>query len=311
MRWFPRLVLFGALAMAQDNAVFKAGVSLVHVDAEVTDGTRLLSGFHKDDFQVSDNGTPQTILYFSAEETPLDMILLFDKSGSMLPKLKKLAASAKAAFAELRSGDRVAVMTFNTKATIVEPFTSDMHEVETIINDKVLTKARGGTHILRAVSDAAAYFLKQPRTERRRAVLIVTDNHGQPSGRKNMVVHDLWEADALLSGLELRTSGEGVALKAAWVLSPQTAWMQMENMTGVVEKTGGDLLKGHDPGADFEEMIRRLRLRYMIVYAMPAGKPGEERKVKVELTGSALQQNPQAKVRARDGYLIPSGQMSR
>jgi VWFA-related protein len=311
MRWFPRLVLFGALAMAQDNAVFKAGVSLVHVDAEVTDGTRLLSGFHKDDFQVFDNGTPQTILYFSSEETPVDLILLFDKSGSMLPKLKKLAASAKAALAELRPGDRVAVMTFNTKATIVEPFTGDMQEVETIINDKVLTRARGGTHILRAVSDAAAYFLKQPRTERRRAVLIVTDNHGQLSGRKNTVVHDLWEADALLSGLELRSSGEGAALKAMWVLSPQTAWMQMENMTGVVEKTGGDLLKGHDPGADFEEMIRRIRLRYMIVYAMPAGKPGEERKVKVELTGAALQQNPQAKVRARHGYLIPSGQMTR
>jgi hypothetical protein len=246
-------VLAGA-AMAQESTVFKTAVSLVHVDAEVTDGTRLLTGFHKEDFQVFDNGSPQKILYFSAGETPLDLVLLF--------------------------------------------------EVEQTINEKVLP-ARGGTHILRAVSDAAAYFLKEPRTERRRAVLIVTDNHGQPSGHRDAVVRNLWEADALLSGLELRWPGEGAMLAAGWVLSPQTAWMQMENMTSVVEKTGGDLVKGHDPRPDFEEMIRRLRLRYMLVYALPQGKPGEERKIRVQLSGEDREKNPKAQVRARDGYCLP------
>jgi VWFA-related protein len=290
--------------MAQEGTVFKTGVSLVHVDAEVTDGTRLLTGFHKEDFQVSDNGSPQKILYFSAEETPLDVILLFDISGSMQPKLEKLATSAHAALAQLRKGDRAAVMVFNRRTTIIEPFTDDMRAVELTINEKIRV-ARGGTHILRAVSDAAGYFLKEPRTERRRAVLIVTDNHGQPSGHKDAVVRELWEADAVLSGLELRFAGESILLKTSWVLSPQTAWMQMENMTGVVEKTGGDLMKGHDPGADFEEMIRRMRLRYMLVYALPQGKPGEERKIKVELGGEAREKNPKAQVRARDGYYLP------
>jgi hypothetical protein len=79
----------------------------------------------------------------------------------------------------------------------------------------------------------------------------------------------------------------------------------MENMTAVIEKTGGDLLKGHDSGADFEEMIRRLRLRYMLVYALPPGKPGEERKIKVELSEDAKKKNPQARVRARNGYYLP------
>ncbi len=134
---------------------------------------------------------------------------------------------------------------------------------------------------------------------------IVTDNHGQPSGHMNTVVRNLWEADAVLSGLELRFAGESILLKTNWVLSPQTAWLQMENMTGVVEKTGGDLIKGHDPGPDFEEMIRRLRLRYTLVYALPQGKPGEERKIKVELSGEAREKNPKAQVRARYGYYMP------
>jgi VWFA-related protein len=300
-----RLMLLGVLASAQENTVFKSGVSLVHVDAEVTDGTRLLNGFQKDDFRVLDNGAPQQVLYFSAEETPLDVILLFDISGSMQPKLQKLATSAHAALAQLRKGDRVAVMVFTRKSSVASPFTGDMQAVEQIINEKVLGKARGGTSILRAVNDAAAYFLKEPRTERRRAVLIVTDNHGQPSGRKDAVVRSLWEADALLSGLELRSSGEGVMLGLTWALSPQSAWLQMENMTGVVEKTGGDLMKGHDPGADFEEMVRRLRQRYMLTYAMPQGKAGEERRIKIELAEDAQKKNPQARVKTREGYMVP------
>jgi hypothetical protein len=105
--------------------------------------------------------------------------------------------------------------------------------------------------------------------------------------------------------LELRSAGENVRLGVAWALSPQTAWMQMESMTGVVEKTGGDLMKGHEPGTDFEEMIRRIRLRYTLVYALPLGKPGEERKIKVELGEAAKKRNPQARVRARDGYYVP------
>jgi VWFA-related protein len=302
---FSCVAALAGFAMAQDHGVFKTGVSLVHVDAEVTDGMRLLTGFHKEDFRVLDNGTPQTILFLSQEETPLDLILLFDISGSMNPKLEKLAASAHAALAQMSQDDRVAVMVFSSRSTLIEPFTGDMQAVERTINEKVLGKAEGGTHILRAVSDAAAYFMKEPRTERRRAVLIMTDNHGQPSGHRNTVVRDLWEADALLCGLELRAAGESAMLGVRSVISPGAAFMNMENMTSVVEETGGDLIKGRDPGPDFEEMIRRLRLRYMIVYALPKGKAGAQRKIKIELSAEARKENPKARVRARDGYYLP------
>jgi Ca-activated chloride channel family protein len=303
-RLLPFVFLVG-LATAQEHGVFKTGVSLVHVDVEVTDGMRLLPGFHKEDFRVFDNKAPQTILYLSQEETPLDLILLFDVSGSMSPKLEQLSRSAHAALAQLLQGDRVAVMTFSSKSTMVQRFTDNMQAVEQTINKEVLGKAEGGTHILRAVSDAASYFMDEPRTERRRAVLIITDNHGQPSGHRNTVVRDLWEADALLCGLELRAAGESAMLGVRSVISPGAAFMNMENMTSVVEETGGDLIKGHDPGPDFEDMIHRLRLRYMLVYAQPQGKPGTRRTIKVELSEDAKKANPKARVRARDGYYLP------
>jgi Ca-activated chloride channel family protein len=275
------------------------------VDAEVADGMRMVSGLHKEDFRVFDNKQPQTILYLTEEETPLDLILLFDISGSMSPKLEKVASSVHVALAQLSQGDRVAVMVFSGTSSVVGRFTGDMDAVEQTIKDKVLGRAEGGTHILRAISAAAEYLMNVPRTERRRAVLIITDNHGQPSGHRDKVVRDLWEADALLCGLELRAAGETAVLGVRSVISPGAAFMNSENMTSVVEETGGDLIKGRDPGPDFEEMIRRLRLRYMLVYELPKGKPGEHRKIKVELSEDAKKKNPQARVRARDGYLLP------
>src|SRR5215831_15855216 len=72
------------VAFSQESPTFRTGVALVQVDAEVTaaDG-RTLTGFHKEDFRVFDEGAEQPIVQFSWAEEPLDLILLFDISGSM------------------------------------------------------------------------------------------------------------------------------------------------------------------------------------------------------------------------------------
>jgi uncharacterized protein (DUF58 family) len=101
----------------------------------------------------------------------LDVVLLFDISSSMAlkvrkvaastrasglgpracpsstaPKLRrigrrttpgwrrKVAASAHAALAELKPGDRAAVMIFWRKTELVEPFTGDLAAIEAAIN---------------------------------------------------------------------------------------------------------------------------------------------------------------------------------
>jgi hypothetical protein len=78
-----------------------------------------------------------------------------------------------------------------------------------------------------------------------------------------------------------------------------------EGMEGVAEKTGGDTLKADNPGEAFRELMRRIRLRYSLYYAMPPGKPGEQRQVRVELSSQAQIRFPNGRVRARKGYLLP------
>jgi len=300
----PLGLLLAWICVAQETPTFRSDVSLVRLDAEVTDGIRTLNGFRKEDFVVKDNGQPRQVLYFSQDEVPLDLILLFDISGSMRPNVQRVAVSASAALAELRPRDRVAIMTFHRTSRIVAPFTEDLAAVERTIDEKIVGgKFRGGTHLLAGVDDAAKYFLEQPRNERRRAVLILTDNYGQRSRKGSTVIHRLWEADASLSGLIIRGAAEQAVNTVAMAMNPLLLALR-EGMEGVADKTGGDTLKAGNAGEDFREMMRRIRQRYSLYYAMPQGRPGEPRMVRVELSSEALSRYPNGRVRAPKGYVM-------
>jgi hypothetical protein len=126
-------------------------------------------------------------------------------------------------------------------------------------------------------------------------VLVITDNQG--TGRERGAVADFWDADAVLAGLNVAAGNARVMLGPCMFGSC--------GMSGIAEQTGGDTLRADDAGTGFQEIIRRLRRRYSLHYAMPPARPGEQRKIKVELTGDAANRNPHAQIRARSGYTIP------
>jgi VWFA-related protein len=294
--WLSLLILLPAVSGAQDP-VFRSGISLVRIDAQVTAGAGLIEGLGKDDFVVRDNGQILPLRYVSQDEDPLDLMLLFDVSGSMLPAMRRLAVSAHTALSELHKGDRVAVADFNTNARLLAPFNDNLEEVTQKVGDIVDVPFGGGTYILKAVQDAAQYFARNADEHRRHGILLFTDNDGQCSAREKTVVDRLWQSDILLCGLIVPT--------APMFRSSFPTLGSCENMNGAAEKTGGETVNADDPGHTFREMIRRMRKRYSLFYDMPAAKKGSERKVVVELSETAKARYPAAVVLARKGYLIP------
>jgi VWFA-related protein len=293
-----------ALASPQEETVFRAGVILIHVDAEVVsaDG-RILNGFTKEDFRILDERKEQPIVQFSSEQQPLDLILLFDVSGSMDRVVADVSAAAHQGLHELRQGDRVAVWVFNNRSSEVAGFTENLDEVErTIQNDVLSLQFGGGTLIQQAVSDAAMRFRRESKSQRRRAVLIVTDNMGQRTRRDESVIEEFWESDAILSGLIVRNSEFQARRAAGVVLNPLSLAMEA-GMKGIAEKTGGDAITANDTGTAFQEAMHRIRARYSLYYVQPAGKTGVTHGIQVELTSETAKRYPKARVRARTGYV--------
>jgi VWFA-related protein len=285
--------------------VFRASVALVHVDAEVTLDGRTLAGLTKDDFRVLDERRPQTVLHFASEAQPLDLILLFDVSGSMRPVVQSVASAARQGLQELRQGDRVCIWVFNRRSREIAPFTSDLDAVARTIEQQVLTLRFGGGTLIQAAVDAAALrLMKEPKSEQRRAVLIITDDFGTRTRREQSVVRDFWEADAILSGLIVRYGAVQALHTAGIILGPQNLLIEA-GMKGISAKTGGDTIRASDAGAAFQESMRRIRSRYSLYYAQPDGKPQTTRTIRVELAGDAAKRYPKARVRARTGYVVP------
>jgi len=307
MRLILALFWTVVLVCAQDDVTFRAGVALVHVDVEVLapDG-RIVTDLTQPDFRVSDNGKEQTIVHFAAGEESLDLILLFDISGSMRPAVESVAAAAREGLQELREGDRVAVMVFNARSRVVTPFTGDLDKVERLIRKDVLvSRFGGGTFIQSAADRAARIFMAKSRTRRRRAVLVITDNYGQRTRKESTVVRNYWEADALLSALIVRTKGMRTRRTIATIMSPQMLAFQV-GVGGIAEKTGGDMIQAGDSGNAFQEAMRRIRTRYSLYYALPESKPGDTRSIRVQLAPEASARLPKARVRARTGYVVPA-----
>jgi VWFA-related protein len=283
------------------------GQPTVRMDVEVVDKFQMLSGFQKEDFEVFDQKRKQQIVSFSQDSGPLDLILMVDVTSGVEANVSKVLQGAHAASAELHEGDRVAVISFSEKSTLVAPFTGDMSAVEkALANDLVETHAIL-KRVLPSVDDAVGYFLKEPN-EHRRAILVVTGVFGVPTGSPDLITRHLLESDVLLNGLYVQANLKSRLLTAAPAVVPGYALVmdagKMSHIR-VAARTGGDTLSGGDPSVALIESIKRIRQRYSLVYARPQGKPGQQRSIEVKLSADAQKRNPHAKVLARTGYWIP------
>jgi VWFA-related protein len=193
----------------QDIPTFKANVNVVNLFFNVREkkGT-LLPNLPKDDFQLFEDGKPQTIKYFNANtDLPLTLGILIDASGSQM-RVLPMEQEIGAAFLEevLREKDEAFVISFDLDADLIQDFTSSPHELRRAL-DKVKinaplcggapglgggplpTNCRGGTVLYDAIYLAADEKLKDEVG--RKAMIVLTD--GEDEGSK-LKIRDAVEA---------------------------------------------------------------------------------------------------------------------
>lgn len=290
-------------AAAQEDRI-STDVTLVRVDVEVLHNGRMVERLGVNDFLVMDESERQPILHLSQELEPLDVMLLFDISGSMEWVVRAAGEAAEKALAVLREGDRAGVMVFNAWNEVVQPLTETLADVVSAVRGKVMKARFGGETQLMAAIDSAGRAVAKGARRRRRAVLVVTDNYGTPGKRESGVLRQLWESDVIVSAI-VTPQDNRMAQVWSGPLSRTAAPVPAQRVDRVVEQTGGSLIASTEPGAAMEAMMERLRSRYTLYYRMPKARPGERRRIEVRLSPDAAQRYPGAVIRARGGYFAP------
>ena len=181
LRLFPVLALAAATLAAQQP--FKSGAQTVVVYATVTDSSgHIVTDLTRDRFEVYDGGKPQTITTFANDVQPITVVMMLDRSVSMLHNFSLVEEAAGTFVDRLGSSDKARIGSFSNRIE-VDPrdFSSDKEELRHILKTEL--QDPGPTPLWNAMGVGMTALLHQTG---RRVILVFTDGMDRPmNGRSN------------------------------------------------------------------------------------------------------------------------------
>jgi VWFA-related protein len=131
----------------QSTETLKVRVNVVQLFFNVKDKKgALIPNQKKDDFEILEDGKPQTIKYFTAESNlPLTLGILIDSSGSQMRVLEMEKEVGGAFLSQiLRDKDEAFVIDFDVNVDLLQDFTNDVHRLKAALNKARVNTGGGG-----------------------------------------------------------------------------------------------------------------------------------------------------------------------
>ena len=276
-----------------DKAPIITNTDLITFNVTVTDiYGRFVSGLSKGAFSVVDEKLPQEITFFSDEDAPVSVGILFDVSGSMSGDKVRRARDALSHFIQTsHDRDEYFLIGFNSRAQLLMDRTRDG---QAVLDKLTFVQTKNNT----ALYDACYLGVErvQRGTHPKRALLLISDGQDNNSrytfGELRRV---LKESDVVLYAIGILGGsdvGSALGMEGQGVL---------DELAGV---SGGKAFyprSGAEMDDIFEQIALELRHQYSIGY-----KPkdfvtnGKWHKIKVSV--HAPRGLPKLFVRTKDGY---------
>src|SRR6202140_5896558 len=299
---------------SQDQSVetLKVNVEVVQLFFNVKDKHgALIPSLTKDNFDLFEDGKPQTIKYFKAEtDLPLTLGILIDSSGSQL-RVLDMEKEVGGAFLKqiLTDKDLAYVMDFNIDAELVQDYTRDVHRLQAALNKvkintgfttgpmpgagggPVPTAPTRGTVLYDAVYLSAHDMLA--KEVGRKAMILLTDGEDEGSQLKiKDAIEAAQKADAIVYVLLCADRG--------FYGSFQVGYSGEGEMRKLTEATGGRVInvgnKFDKLREAFDQIAAELRSQYNLGYTSTNPKlDGSYRKLEIKSKQSY-------KIQSRAGY---------
>jgi VWFA-related protein len=266
---------------ARQTPAFSASSDVVTVGVSVRRGGRPVRDLGLEQFTLTDNRVPQTLVSISYERLPIDLTVVLDVSGSVTgPVLEQLRRAVADVRRSLQPQDRLRLITLSARVRQIVDFDAAPGAVEAAF---AAVAPGGGSAVLDALAVALA---SGGSPDRRQLIILFSD------GRDSISVST---PDMLLAVARATTPTVSVVLATpARVPSDQI-------YTEVAAETGGtvvSLLPTDSLGDSLRGALDQFRASYVLTY-VPTG---------VERTGphtiDVRVNEPGLEVRARRGYVV-------
>ena len=273
-------------------------VDLALVNVTVADPyDRLVTGLEPDNFRIFENNVEQEIRYFSSEDVPISIGVIFDLSGSMANKVDKAREAASQFLKTANPQDEFFLVSFNERAELMSGFTNSVEDLQSRI---LSAPAKGRTALL----DAIYLGLTQMRTARngKRALLIMSDGGDNNSRYTEKDIKRLVrEAGAQLYSVGIFDPLANRSRTPEELIGPSL-------LSEVTELTGGRAFSVENINElpDIAAKIgAELRNQYILGYH-PSNKSHDARWRKIKIKLRAPKGLPPLSVHAKTGYYAPS-----
>jgi Ca-activated chloride channel family protein len=286
------------LGIELDGPSVITNTDLITLTVTVTDTYgRYVSGLSKTAFSVFDDKQPQEITFFSDDDAPVSVGVIFDVSGSMSGDKVRRARDALSKFIQTsHDNDEYFLIAFNSRAQLLLDKTRDG---DSILNKLTFVETKSQT----ALYDAC--YLGVEKVQRgshpKRALLLISDGQDNDSRYTfNEVRKLLKESDVVLYAIGILSgsdAGSSLGMEGQGVL---------DELSGV---SGGKAFfprSAAEMDDIFEQIALELRHQYSIGYKPDSfANDGKWHRVKVKV--QAPRGLPKLFVRSREGYYATAG----
>ena len=276
-----------------DQSVIKVDTDLVTFTVTVTDQYgRYVSGLTQKAFTVFDDKLEQEITYFSDDDAPVSVGVVFDVSGSMSGEKISRARQALSRFIQTsHNSDEYFLIGFNSRAQLLMDRTRDG---DAVLDKLTFIQTRGQT----ALYDAC--YLGVEKVTRgahpKRAIILISDGQDNDSRYTfNEVRRLLRESDVVLYGIGILGGADpGSALG----MDGQAKLDELASVSGgkaFFPNTGAEM------DEIFERIALELRHQYSIGYK-PSNFANDGKWHKIKVKVQPPRGLPRLFVRSREGY---------
>ena len=281
------------LATAPGAQTFRSGVDLASFGVTVVDRKGgLVTDLTRDDFEIREDGQPQTVTLFARGDgtgavPPLHLGLLFDTSSSMEESIGFSRSAAIKFLNTIQEAQDITLVDFDTEVRVVR---YGQHDFPRLVERIRKRKPDGNT----ALYDAMGVYLDGASSEEGRRTLVLYTDGGDTSSTMSY-----GDAQDLLKASDITLYAIGFLSH----LSQSYQTDQRLKLRTLAELTGGlaffpNVIKDLD--STYEKIAAEIRGQFTLGYVSTNAKlDGSWRKVEIKVT------RPGVKVRARQGYFAP------
>ena len=179
------VLLLAQMGWAQSpESATASGAATIHVDAQFVlldavvenkKSGQAVDTLSAKDFQLAEDGVPQTITYCSRDQLPLSVVLLFDMTETVHAALEPLARAAMETLSHLKPEDEVAVMIFSSRTELLQDFTKNRALAANAIKTASWMADVEGTFLDEDMFEAVEQAMKARAPGNRRVLVWLTD----------------------------------------------------------------------------------------------------------------------------------------